>query len=209
MGIKAWQLGSPGTWIYRFYDGLREQLNRKLVRFLIESALTRNGCTVLEAGSGPAFASSLMAADPRVDLSVAVDIDPEALQEARVRDAHLAAIVADLNHLPLRAGSVDLCWNSSTIEHLDDPNRALSQMVYVTRPSGKVFVGVPNLFGPLGFQRWISETSAGIWIGPTFSRAELAHMLLQNGLRPVKTIFYFFRFFVGVLAANDLDCRDC
>ena len=106
-----------------------------------------------------------MAADPRIDLSVAVDIDLEALQEARLRDAHLAAIVADLNHLPLRHGSVDLCWNSSTIEHLDDPHRALSQMVFVTRPGGKVFVGVPNLYGPLGFQRWISGTPVGIWIG--------------------------------------------
>lgn len=209
MSIKAWQLGSPGTWIYRFYDGLRGRLNRKLVRFLAGSTLTSDGCTVLEAGSGPAFASSLMAADPRVKLSVAVDIDLEALQEARLRDAHLAAVVADLNHLPLRTGSFDLCWNSSTIEHLDDPNRALSQMVFVTRPGGKVFVGVPNLYGPLGFQRWIAETSAGLWIGPTFSRAELAEMLLQNGMKPVKTIFYFFRFFVGVLAEKDLDCRDC
>ena len=200
MGSKAWQLGSPGTWIYRFYDGLRERLNHKLVRFLAESALTRNRCTVLEAGSGPAFASSLLAVDPRVELSVAVDIDMEALQEARLRDPHLAAVVADLQHLPLRAESFDLCWNSSTIEHLDDPGGALSHMARVTRRSGKVFVGVPYLYGPLGLQRWIADTSVGVWVGPTFSREELTQMMLQTGLKPAKTIFYFFRFFVGVLA---------
>ncbi len=200
MGSKAWQLGSPGTWIYGFYDGLRGRLNRKLVRFLAESALNRNRCAVLEAGSGPAFGSSLLAADSRVELSVAVDIDIEALQQARLRDPHLAVVVGDLQHLPLRAESFDLCWNSSTIEHLDDPDTALNQMALVTRRSGKLFVGVPYLYGPLGFQRWIAATSVGVWIGPTFSGKELAHKLLQTGLKPMKTMFYFFRFFVGVLA---------
>ena len=40
----------------------------------------------------------------------------------------------------------------------------------------------------------------GIWIGETFNRIELGRMLSRLGLKPVHSILYFFRFFVGILA---------
>lgn len=202
MGSKVWQLGDPGSWVYAFYDGLREGLNRKLVDYLLAGAVTDGGSTVLEAGSGPAFASSILAEDRRVALSVAMDIDIEALMEARRRDPSLALVVGDLRHLPFRGESVDLAWNSSTIEHLPDPAAALVEMERVTRRGGKIFVGVPNLYGPLGFQHWIQNTSVGIWIGTTFNRSQLQKMVTECGLQPLDSIFYFFRFFVGVLAGK-------
>jgi ubiquinone/menaquinone biosynthesis C-methylase UbiE len=199
MAAKEWQLGAPGTATYALYDWLRRRLNSRLVEYLLSKGLADRNTRVLEAGSGPAFASSMFAQDPRVDFSIAADIDIEALHEARNRDPHLALVVADLQALPFRGGSVDLCWNSSTIEHLSSPDTALAEMQRVTRRKGKVFVGVPNLYGPLGFQRWISRTSVGIWIGTTFDTSELKAMMAKAGLRPKDTIFYFFRFFVGVL----------
>jgi len=129
-----------------------------------------------------------------------VDIDLEALLEARSRDPHLSLVVADLRNLPIKDESLDLVWNSSTIEHLDDPAAALLEMERVTLRGGKVFVGVPNLYGPLGFQQWIRETSVGVWIGETFKRSQLKSMMAGTGLKPTDSIFYFFRFFVGVLA---------
>jgi len=200
--IKAWQLGSPGTLSYRFYDWLRVRLNHKLVRYLASEALSRDGAVVLEAGSGPAFASSILAAHPKVGLSVALDIDMDALREARKRDPALALVVGDLCHLPFRRESVDLAWNSSTIEHLPDPQVALAEMHRVTRARGRVFAGVPYLFGPLGFQRLISKTSAGVWIGETFSRHQLEGMMRSAGLTPIGSILYFFRFFLGMLGSK-------
>ena len=200
MGQKAWQLGEPGTVAYRLYDGLRRRLNQRLAQYLLTEGLRGDGNVVLEAGSGPAFASSILARDPRVKLSVAVDIDLDALEEARRRDPALALVAADLLRLPFRDGSVDLCWNSSTVEHLDNPQDAPLEMARVTREDGRVFVGVPNLFGPLGFQRRIERTGVGIWIGRTFSLAELTTMMMVAGLKPRHRIFYFFRFFVGLLA---------
>jgi len=203
MEIKAWQLGAPGTLPYQCYDRLRERLNRRLVKFLLRNALTHSDCRILEAGSGPAFASSIFNAADRVCLSIAVDIDIEALHEARRRDSGLALVVADVQRLPFRDGSIDLCWNSSTIEHLETPESALVEMKAVTKPGGMIFVGVPNSCGPLGFQRLISEAPVGIWIGKTFSRRQLAEMLSAIGLQPIHNKFYFFRFFVGVLARKD------
>ena len=168
------------------------------------NAVTRDDCRILEAGSGPAFASSIFNAEDRVCLSIAVDIDIEALHEARRRDSGLALVVADVQRLPFRNGSIDLCWNSSTIEHLETPEHALDEMKIVTKPGGMIFVGVPNSYGPLGFQRLISDTSVGIWIGRTFNRKQLTEMLSDIGLQPIHSIFYFFRFFVGVLARKKL-----
>jgi SAM-dependent methyltransferase len=202
MEIKAWQLGAPGTLLYQLYDGLRARLNRRLVTFLLGNAITHGDCRILEAGSGPAFASSIFNAEDRVCLSIAVDIDIEALHEARCRDSGLALVVADVQRLPFRNGSIDLCWNSSTIEHLETPERALNEMNTVTKPGGMVFVGVPNSHGPLGFERLISDTSVGIWIGKTFNRKQLTDMLSNSGLQPSHSIYYFFRFFVGVLASK-------
>jgi SAM-dependent methyltransferase len=203
MEIKAWQLGAPNTLLYQFYDHLRERLNRRLVKFLLGNAITRGDCRILEAGSGPAFASSIFNAEDRVCLSIAVDIDMEALHEARRRDSALALVVADVQRLPFRNGSIDLCWNSSTIEHLETPERALNEMKIVTKSGGMIFVGVPNSYGPLGFQRLISHTPVGIWIGTTFNRKQLAQMLSDIGLQPAYSIYYFFRFFVGVLARKN------
>jgi SAM-dependent methyltransferase len=200
MGQKAWQLGAPGTIAYRLYDGLRSRLNQRLVQYLLTEGLRGDKNIVLEAGSGPAFASSILARDPRVELSVAVDIDLEALKEARRRDPSLALVAADLLRLPFRDRSVDLCWNSSTIEHLDNPQEAPLEMARITRQDGTVFVGVPNLYGPLGFQRRIEGTGVGVWIGRTYSYAELKDMMTTAGLKPRDRIFYFFRFFVGLLA---------
>lgn len=200
MSIRAWQLGSPDTVIYKLYDSLRKGLNRKLVKYIIsDRTVPERPCIVLEAGSGPAFASSIMAVDPCVQLSVAVDIDLDALNEARRRAPCPALVVADVMNLPFRNESLDITWNSSTIEHLESPDRALAEMVRVTRPGGRVFVGVPNLHGPLGFEPWIRDTSAGIWIGRTFSRRELQGMMKTAGLQPKDSLFYFFRFFVGVM----------
>jgi len=200
MGAKSWQLGAPGTLTYRLYDALRNQLNGKLANYLLTRAMTRERCRVLEAGSGPAFASSMLAQDQRVELGIAVDLDIEALHEARRRDPGLCLVVADLRSLPFKSESLDLSWNSSTIEHLPNASSAVAEMARVTRTGGSVFVGVPNLYGPLGFEYLIRQTSVGIWIGKSFTGSELKEMLVQSGLKPQHSLFYFFRFFVGVLA---------
>lgn len=199
--MKSWSFfGGPTSLPYRLFDHVRVRVNRFLVAYLLGSAIDNHGSRVLEAGSGPAYASSLLSRSEKVSLSVAVDIDIEALREAKNRDPQLPAVVADLYSLPFAAETFDLVWNSSTIEHLGRPDVALAEMRRVTCRDGCVFVGVPYRRGPLGFQRWIANTSAGVWIGPVFGKEELRTSVEKLGLRPVDTKPYFFRFFIGMLA---------
>lgn len=197
---KSWQfLSGPGSAAYGLYDTLRRRLNRALVDWMTRRAPARR---VLEAGSGPAFASSLMRRRPGVELSVALDIDLEALREARRRDPALPVVVGDLRRMPFARGAFDLVWNSSTMEHLEDMGPAIEEMKRAAGRDGFVFIGVPALWGPLGLQRAIRATTAGVWIGTVFSRGELAARLARHGLRVRRSCVYFFGFFVGALAGQ-------
>lgn len=202
MGYKAWQLGDPGGLLYGCYDFLRRRLNHKLVNYLLTTCAHKDPCIVLEAGSGPAFATSILSCDERIGLAVAIDIDIEALKEAKKRDECLNIVVADIEKLPFRNDCIGLVWNSSTLEHLPTPDHALAEMTRVASSGGNVFVGVPNLYGPLGFQKCLPKSSIGVWIGTTFDRQELQELMRRANLEPQDSIFYFFRFFVGVLACK-------
>lgn len=200
---KSWQFFSgPGTPLYRLFDALRRALNQKIANYLLRQGLPQGG-RLLEAGSGPAYATSLLRQNPRVSLGVALDIDLEALREARRRDPTLPAVVGDLHHLPFAPDSFDLVWNSSTFEHLHRQDQVIREMARIARPGGQVFVGVPYRSGPLWFQRDIARSGIGIWLGTIFSRRELAGFMERQGLRPANTLIYFVRFFVGIMARKD------
>lgn len=200
---KSWEVpGGPGSWPYRLFDAWRNRLNRRLVRYLTSVAVRRTGSVILEAGSGPGYASSLMASQRTVRLAVALDIDGEALREARRRDPALPVVQADLHHLPFRSEAFDLAWNSSTIEHVESPADALGEMRRVVRAGGHVFVGVPYRWGLLWFQPWIEGTRLGAWIGRVFDRPQLVRMVREQGLTPIATTTYFFSVFLGVLAGG-------
>ena len=199
--MKSWSFGGgPESLSYHVFDALRIFVNRSLVRYLLKHGIHQSGKRVLEAGAGPAYASSLLGSSDKVSLAAAVDLDLEALRQGKERDARLAAVVGDIRRLPFQDGSFDMVWNSSTVEHLEHPAAAVSEMQRVASKDGYVFVGVPYRHGPLGFQPWIAESPAGIWIGRVFETAQLRALLECGGYRVVKTRMYFFYFFIGMLA---------
>jgi SAM-dependent methyltransferase len=198
--IEAWpSWQGPGGWTAGLYEALRRRVNGSLVAYLLEKAALRPGHRVLEAGSGTAYASSLFARRAQV-MSVALDVDLSALREARRRDPDLHVVAGDLLALPFRTAAFDLVWNSSTLEHVPASHEACSEMVRVARPNRYVFVGVPYRFGPLAFQPAIASTRLGQWIGRTFSRQALVHMMRRAGLEPIQTRYYCLWVFVGIFA---------
>lgn len=203
---NSWTLGEPGSFWYKIYDRLRQYLDGRLVGYLSEKTIHHDRVRILEAGSGPASASSLFTKDNRVKLSVAADWDIEALYVARMRDPHLTVVVADLYNLPFASDSLDLVWNNSTLDHLEKPLAAVMEMQRITHREGYVFIGVPNLYGPLGFQKWIPDTTVGIWIGRVFGELELKNILQSASLAPQDVLYYFFHIFVGVFAQKKNLC---
>ncbi len=201
---RSWQfVGGLGSLPYRLFDALRRGLNKQLVRYLMQQvadAKTAPSIRVIEAGCGTGFALSLMEGYPGVTLAVALDVDESALREGKRRKPDLVAVVGNLFQLPFRDNAFDLVYNSSTVEHLADPGAAACEMQRVCHENGRVFIGVPYLHGPLAFQRAISNTRLGVWLGPVFTRKAVRELLQRCHLRPLTSITYFFRFFIGVLA---------
>jgi SAM-dependent methyltransferase len=52
--------------------------------------------------------------------------------------------------LPLRSGSVDVCFSSNALEHVPDPERFADEMVRVTRPGGLIYLAYTNWLSPNG-----------------------------------------------------------
>lgn len=195
---QSWSLGGgPGTMVYGLYDRLRQGVSRNLITYFQKSGISIS--SILEAGSGPAFTTSLLATTPGVKCAVAVDLDPESLREGRKRDPSLKAAAGNVYVLPFADGSFDLVWNSSTLEHLRYMDAGLLEMVRVCAPGGHIFVGVPYRWGPLWFQPFVRGTRVGEWLGSVFTVHWLVHWFLAAGLKPVSTHFYFWGFFVGIL----------
>lgn len=202
---SSWQfIGGVDGYFYRLFDWLRMGVNRRLVRYLSSNLPdeSKNPMIVLEAGSGPAYATSLFARGERVHRAACLDLDESALREARRRDPECRAVVGDMCNMPFRAGTFALVFSSSTVEHLDQPGDAVQEMQRVCSGDGRVFVGVPYFYGPLMFQPLIRSTMIGEWLGPVFSRQKLGDLLASAGLTPVSSVRYFLRFFIGTVASK-------
>jgi len=201
--------GGVRTPWYRLYDRLRRGVNTKLVAYLgryLEATsanmTTSDKTRILEAGSGPGFASSLFAQRADVTLAACLDIDYQALREARRRDPFLPVVVGDIRRMPFVDGAFTVVFNSSTVEHLDCPVDALREMHRVCHPAGRVFVGVPYLWGPLCLQPLIARTPVGQWLGQVFSKPSLDRLLVAAGLIPTGHVYYFLNFFVGAISVK-------
>lgn len=202
---RSWQfVGSTGAAPYRLFDWLRRRLNRRLVSQLVASLdkSPSEPLRTLESGSGPGFATSLLARYSDVQCAICVDFDITALREGRRRDPALQCVVADIRRLPFPAHSFALVFNSSTVEHLDRPGEAVAEMARVCRSGGTTFVGVPYSLGPLGFEPLIRKTRIGRWVGPVFSRRSLEKLLEDAGIKPVRAFRYFWNFFIGMVGTR-------
>ncbi len=93
------------------------------------------GATVLDVGGGPGyFADAFRAVGARY-VSVEADLGELSARSEPGPGSVLGSALA----LPVRDGSVDICYSSNVLEHVSAPERMLAEMVRVTRPGGIVF----------------------------------------------------------------------
>ena len=72
-------------------------------------------------------------------------------------------------------------------------------MSELVKPGGFVFVGVPYVMGPLCSYYATPFATWREWLGRPMSVGALKRLFLENGLTPLESKKYFFRFFVGIL----------
>ncbi|MBB6170189.1 ubiquinone/menaquinone biosynthesis C-methylase UbiE [Nocardiopsis mwathae] len=133
-----------------------------------------DGAVVVDVGGGPGyFSDELRAAGARC---VCVDADAG---ELRLRDGRVpdTAVLGSALDMPMRTGSVDVCFSSNVLEHVPDPQRMADEMVRVTRPGGTVYLSYTLWLSPWGGH----ETSPWHYLGGRYAADRFAR---KHGRRP-------------------------
>jgi SAM-dependent methyltransferase len=104
-----------------------------------------SGMTVLDVGAGrPEFAQAFSEVGARY---VALDVDLSMIHGTQRLGV---ALCARGEALPIRTGSIDICFSSNVVEHVRNPWGMCDELVRVTRPGGLVFVSYTNWLSPWG-----------------------------------------------------------
>ena len=130
-----------------FYGALARD-SVELIGDLYEGACGRSleGTTVLDVGGGPGyFADVFGEAGAHY---IPIEPDPSEMHAAglvvhgAVRGSGMA--------LPVRDGSVDICFSSNVAEHVPDPWTMADEMLRVTKPGGLMVLSYTVWLGPFG-----------------------------------------------------------
>lgn len=115
---------------------------------------------LLDVGGGPGYFSDAF----RAHGATYVGVDPAdgAFGHNMVR--------ACGTQLPVRTGSVDVCYSSNVLEHVAEPRAMLAEMVRVTRPGGTVFLSFTPWWSPWGGH----ETSPWHFLGGDYAARRYA-----------------------------------
>lgn len=140
-----------------------------------------------------------------------VDIDSRFLRLARQRvDGQRGVFVeSDVQQLALQDNCVDIAVAGEILEHLPDPSLGLRELVRITRPSGKIYVSVPNepllLWGKkmvrfLHLTPSLGRLNPGIAIGHLSVMNKKTLKLICRDLVEIERMFYTKPFFLNVFA---------
>lgn len=133
----------------RFSLSTRNEEAARLVELLLADFPSAETSTVLDVACGPGTFALALA--PRVACAFGLDFTPALLERAR-GSASASGIVnsnfliGDANAIPFSAGRFDLVTCAYALHHIDDPSNAVSEIVRVLRPGGRM--GLIDIFVP-------------------------------------------------------------
>jgi SAM-dependent methyltransferase len=131
------------------------------------------GARVLDVGGASGYV-----ADAFRDIGAwAVTAEYDASQMREHSRRLLNGVGGDGCALPVKSSSVDICHSSNVLEHVHSPERMLSEMVRVVRPSGIVYLTFTNWLSPWGGH----ETSPWHYLGGEWSARRFAR---RHGREP-------------------------
>jgi ubiquinone/menaquinone biosynthesis C-methylase UbiE len=113
-------------------------------QLLLQTGL-RPGMRALDLGCGTGAVTRVMATMAAPGRVTGVDMSAARLAQARQlaseRGLEIEFVEGEATHLPFPSASFDYTWSRFLFEYLPDPQRALAELIRVTRPGGLVTVG--------------------------------------------------------------------
>jgi SAM-dependent methyltransferase len=121
-----------------------------------------DGKFVLDVGGGPGYFADAF----RKAGAVYFGLDPDVGELSARGGVEPGMLRASGTALPIRTGSIDVCYSSNVLEHVDKPELMLAEMVRVTRPGGTVYVSFTPWLSPWGGH----ETAPWHYVGGHYAR---------------------------------------
>jgi ubiquinone/menaquinone biosynthesis C-methylase UbiE len=170
-----------------FFTPLGRAMDAAEAAAVLELAAARPGERVLDAGCGAGvYTRRLLAAEATV---TGLDSDPQMLAAARLKAPSATLVEGDVTALPFADGTFDLSLAVTLLCFVEHPQRAVEELVRVTRPGGRV------VLAELGrYSLWAAWRRAKGWRGSDtwkdahfFTPGELAALLRRAGAANVRT----------------------
>ncbi len=160
------------------WESLRsEYFSEEVRQAAIAAAYLRPEMTVADVGAGTGFMTAVLA--PLVSQVFVVDGSPEMLEVARKNLQSFPNLVfqpADGLSLPLPDASLDAVFANMYLHHCVDPLAAISEMVRVLRPGGRLVLTDLDAHP----YEWLKQEMADVWLG--FEREQVKVWLKEVGL---------------------------
>ncbi len=179
-------------------ERLWSQSSKKIIKkILLENDPQASNCYVVNMGSGvESFYKKVFS---KYDSLIRIGIPHKGSVD----------VFGDAMQLPLKSNSVDLFFSSSVIEHLPDPERAVSELFRTIKPGGLVYAEIPFIgayhMAPNDYQRYtisgieslfnrhgFEMVEKGICSGPINALLLLAQHAVVEAI-PIGPIQYIFR----------------
>ncbi|MDD5454216.1 MAG: class I SAM-dependent methyltransferase [Candidatus Ratteibacteria bacterium] len=128
-----------------------EKNKRTLINDIEKAILSLEGKSVLDVGCGKG--SIVVYCALKGAVTFGIDIDEEEIKIAKLRVASyglnkVGIFKGDVEHMPFPDNSFDLVTATSLLEHVENFEKAIKEMVRVTKPGGFCYVTGPNPLYP-------------------------------------------------------------
>ncbi|WP_328475463.1 class I SAM-dependent methyltransferase [Actinoplanes sp. NBC_00393] len=130
---------------------------------------------ILDVGCGDGAATSQAAARAPGHQVIGMDWSDQAMQQARRHGLTLIRGGLEAPGLPIADATVDVVVMSEVIEHLVDPDLAVSEALRVLRPGGHLLLSTPNLAA------WFNRALLAVGVQPVFSEVSLRNVYGRPG----------------------------
>ena len=132
---------------------LRAEFHRRIA---VHAALSFRGRWLIDVGCGPGLLARKLKREIPAANIVGLDLDRNMLRIAR-QESSIDVIQANVTHLPLRSGVVDLALSSASLKDWTQPSTGLREIVRCLRPGGWALIYEFLTKGegskPIGFRR--------------------------------------------------------
>jgi 2-polyprenyl-3-methyl-5-hydroxy-6-metoxy-1,4-benzoquinol methylase len=126
--------------------GIKQNIiyDEHIIRYELAKKFVR-GKTVLDIACGSGYGSKILA-DAGAKKVIAIDINKETVESAKENYYHekIKYTIGGASEIKLENKSIDIVVSFETIEHLENPEKYLSELARVIKDDGTAIISTPN-----------------------------------------------------------------